>query len=90
MYAAGYGTVSVEFRIPSANTGSSPVVYDGLLYIRDYMGSWLRAFDATDGKLVYEWNLAQYLEDTNPSSAYGSLTVAGGYLFVNSSRARGR
>jgi len=70
---------------PSADTGSSPVVFDGLLYIRDYMGSWLRVFDIRDGSLVYEKNLAEYLKDVTPSSAYGSLTVAGGNLYINSS-----
>jgi len=70
---------------PGANSGSSPVVFNGLLYIRDYMGSWLRVFDIHNGSLVYEKDLADYLKDTTPSSAYGSLTVAGGNLYVNSS-----
>jgi hypothetical protein len=61
------------------------VVFNGLLYIRDYMGSWLRVFDTRDGSLVYEKDLAEYLKDVTPSSAYGALTVAGGNLYVNSS-----
>ena len=70
---------------PSADTGSSPVVFNGLLYIRDYMGSLLRVFDIRDGALVYEKDLADYLKDTTPSSAYGSLIIAGGNLYINSS-----
>jgi len=70
---------------PSGDTGSSCVVFNGLLYIRDYMGSWLRVFDIRDGSLVYEKDLAEYLKDVKPSSAYGALTVAGGNLYMNSS-----
>ena len=78
-------TVLWKTETPSANTGSSPVVFNGLLYIRDYMGSRLRVFDVRDGSLVYEQNLAAYLRDVTPSSAYGSLTVAGGNLYITSS-----
>ena len=71
---------------PSGRVGASPVVCNGLLFIRDYMGSMLRVFDIRDGNLVYEKDMDDYINDGSNSTAYSSLSAGGGNIYINSSR----
>jgi len=66
----------------TAITGTSPVVFKGLLYTRDMNNEMLRVFDCRDGKMVYE----QKLDWLGKSLTYAPFVVAGGNLYINSSR----
>jgi len=66
---------------PSGTTGTSPVVYKGLLYTRDLNNEMLRVLDIRDGKMVYE----RELDWLGRSLTFAPFVVAGGNLYINSS-----
>ena len=65
----------------TAITGTSPVVFKGLLYTRDLNNEMLRVFDIRDGKMVYE----RELDWLGSSLTFAPFVVAGGNLYINSS-----
>jgi polyvinyl alcohol dehydrogenase (cytochrome) len=80
-------------RVPTcaANTGftAAPTVIDGAV-LQGSADGWLRAFNATDGRLLWSFDTARPYAGLNGVAGHGgaidnaSIIAANGYLFVNS------
>jgi polyvinyl alcohol dehydrogenase (cytochrome) len=80
-------------RVPTchANTGlsSPPTVIDGAVFAGSVDG-FLRAFDASNGALLWQYDVARPLTGVNGVAGHGgaidnaSIVAANGYVFVNS------
>jgi outer membrane protein assembly factor BamB len=71
------------WRHPQTPDVSSPLLYDGLVYLVQQEGIWLKCLDAKTGKQYYEERLPRSRYRASPVYADGKLYIAGRAGIVN-------